>query len=130
MAATCVTLTFKKNGVRGEIIGLCRSGDTVLCPVRAAARRIIYLWRHNAPPGTPLARLYQQKNLVHHTAQPKHITPTDITKVIRQAVTFLEVDLGFLPSDVSARSLRASGANALLLAHVDTNVIRLIGRWQ
>ena len=38
--------------------------------------------------------------------------------------------LGFLPTDISARSLRASGAMALLCAQVDSDVIRLLGRWR
>jgi len=122
LAATRVTLTFttQKNGVRGEVIGLCRSGDPTVCPVLAAARRVIYLRSHGAPPGTPLARVFGSSR----------ITASDITRTIRQAVTLLGVDLGFLPSDVSARSLRAAGANALLLSNVDPNIIRLIGRWK
>lgn len=32
--------------------------------------------------------------------------------------------LGFLPADVLARSLRASGATALLVARVDTDIIQ------
>ena len=35
-----------------------------------------------------------------------------------------------LPADVSARSLRAAGAMALLCADVDSDRIRLLGRWQ
>ena len=38
--------------------------------------------------------------------------------------------MGFLPQDVSARCLRAAGANALLCGGVDTDVIRLLGRWR
>ena len=38
--------------------------------------------------------------------------------------------LGFLPKHISARSLRAAGAMALLCAHVDSDIIRLIGRWR
>jgi len=122
LAATRVTLTFttQKNGVRGEVIGLCRSGNATVCPVLAAARRVIYLRSHGAPPGTPLARLFSARR----------VTASDITRTIRQAVTLLGVDLGFTPSDVSARSLRAAGANALLLSNVDPNIIRLIGRWK
>jgi len=37
---------------------------------------------------------------------------------------------GLQPSDVTARSLRTSGAMALLCANVDTDRIRLIGRWR
>ena len=36
----------------------------------------------------------------------------------------------FVPHEVSARCLRAAGATALLLAKVDTDIIRLIGRWK
>ena len=43
--ATFVSLTFtdQKNGVRGEVIGLGRSGDPYLCPVKAVVRRVVYL---------------------------------------------------------------------------------------
>jgi len=131
-AATRVTLTFttQKNGVRGEVIGLSRSGDATLCPVLAIVRRVLYLRRHDAPPATPLARLYKQDGLVYHTGTPSQITSKSITQALRQAVLLLGTDLGFRPSDVSARSLRAAGANALLLSNVDTNIIRLIGRWR
>jgi hypothetical protein len=38
--------------------------------------------------------------------------------------------LGFLASDVSARSCRAGGAMALLCGRVDTSIIQLVGRWR
>ena len=34
------------------------------------------------------------------------------------------------PNEVSARSLRSAGAMALLCAHVDSDTIRLLGRWR
>ena len=43
---------------------------------------------------------------------------------------YLGADIGFLPLDVTAQSLRAAGAQALLLGRVDTDVIRLIGQWR
>jgi hypothetical protein len=127
LSATRITLTFttQKNGVRGEVIGLGCSGDHLVCPVKAAARRVVYLRRNNAPPGTPLARLFTQA-----PSEITKIKASDITRTIQQAVKSIGTDLGFLPSDVSARSLRAAGANALLLADVDPNIIRLIGRWR
>ena len=128
--ATYATLTFttQKNGVRGEVIGLARSGDPLLCPVMALVRRILYLRRNGAPPNTPLSRLYRQPNVV--LGGPKRVTPSHITTALRDATKSLGPSLGFLPSDVSARSLRAAGANALLLSNVDPNIIRLIGRWK
>jgi hypothetical protein len=36
---------------------------------------------------------------------------------------------GIAPTDISIRSLRSSGAMALLCARVYTNLIHLLGRW-
>ena len=38
--------------------------------------------------------------------------------------------VGFTPEDVSAQLMRAGGAMALLMACVDTETIRLVGRWR
>jgi len=125
LAATFGTLEFttQKNSVHGEVVGLAPSGDLLLCPCRALARRIIHLRRNNAPLTTPLARYYSNNN-------PCSVTPAKITAALRASVTYLGTGLGFLPGDVSARSLRAAGANALLFAQVDTDIIRRIGRWR
>ena len=119
-----LTFTDQKNGIRGEVIGLSPSGQILLCPTKAIARRIVHLRSHNAPPNAPLCRVYTTPH-TFVTVKPSHITQT-----LRDAVRFLGPQLGFLPSDVSARCLRAAGANALLCAQVDTDVIRLIGRWR
>ena len=118
-----LTFTNQKNGVRGEVIGLSTSGNNILCPVRALARRILHLRRHGAPTNTPLARVFYNQRWCA-------VTPTAITTALRDAVQFLGPTLGFLPTDVSARCLRAAGANALLCAKVDTDIIRLLGRWR
>ena len=115
--------TTQKNGVQGEVIGLTASGDPLVCPVRAILRRFRYLTSHEATPQTPLAALFDD------TA--RGVTPKMITDTIRTAVSALGPEnLGFLPKDVSARCLRAAGANALLLSGVDPDIIRLIGRWR
>ena len=36
---------------------------------------------------------------------------------------------GFQPDNISAQSLRAGSAMALLLGNIDADTIRLIGRW-
>ena len=116
-----LTFTTQKNGIEGEVIGLACSGDPYVCPVKSIVRRVLYLRNHGAPPTTPLARLF---------GTSRRVTSSFITSTIRDAVAFLGPQIGFLPSDVSARSLRASGATALLLGQVDSDVIRLIGRWR
>jgi hypothetical protein len=124
-SATFCSLTFtsQKNGVRGEVIGLGRSGDSQLCPVRSVTRRVLHLRQHNAPPETPLATYFNGSKFVA-------VSPQAITTVLQQAVHVAGPSIGFLASDVSARSLRAGGAMALLCAHVDKDTIRLLGRWR
>jgi hypothetical protein len=122
---TFVALTFttQKNGVRGEVIGLGRSGNPVFCPVVALTRRILHLRSYRAPANTPLATFYL-------SPAPTPIRPADITTALRTSTAVIGPSVGFLPTDISARSLRAAGAMALLCAHVDTDVIRLLGRWR
>ena len=93
LAASSGSLTFdrQKNGVRGEVIGLCTSGDPILCPIRALARRVIHLRAYNASPTTPLARAYRSRT------STRSITPSIITNTLQQAVALLGADLGFLP---------------------------------
>ena len=127
LAASFASLTFdtQKNAVRGEVIGQGHSGDSLLSPTKILARRVIHLRSHGAPPNTPLSSYYDaQGNL-------QHIKPAHITSALQDAVRFLNPTvLGFLPSDVTARCLRAAGANALLSAQVDSDHIRLLGRWR
>mmetsp|Transcript_3969 Transcript_3969/g.11051 ORF Transcript_3969/g.11051 Transcript_3969/m.11051 type:complete len:258 (+) Transcript_3969:4666-5439(+) len=125
-AATFVTLEFttQKNAVRGEVIGLTRSGDPYFCPVAAASRRVTHLRSWNAPPPQPVASYRCPP------AAARRITAQDLTRVLRLATTLLGPVHGFLPQHVSARSLRASGAMALLCADIDPDRIRLIGRWR
>ena len=123
LAASTGSLTFtkQKNGVENEVIRLGRSGDPIICPVKSLARRIIHLRNNNAAPHTPLGRVFTSKGV-------EHITPNAITKCLKDSVRYIGFDLGFLPEEVSARSLRAAGATALLVAKVDPDIIQLLGR--
>ena len=53
-----------------------------------------------------------------------------ISTAIKQAVTLVGPSLEFLESDVSVCCLQAAGANALLNARVDLEIITLISRWR
>jgi len=123
--STFVALEFttQKNGVRGELIGLGPSGHRDFCPVAAVHSRVLHLLRHNAPPTTPI---YTYKD--HNTDFV--ITSSQITSALRVAVQLVGAPVGLLPADISVRSLRSSGAMALLCANVDTDRIRLLGRWR
>ena len=120
---TSLEFTNQKNGIRGEVIGLGRSGSRIFCPVHIVADRIIHLRMNNAPPGTPLSHFY-------HRGKWCWVTPADVTAILRNAVVVLGASVGFTKKDISARSLRASGAMALLCANIDHDRIKLIGRWR
>jgi hypothetical protein len=108
--------TTQKNSVRGKIIGLGRSGDPHFCPVSATARRIIHLRQAQAPLTQPLASYLNPQ-----TDRLRRIAPSDITHLLRTAMHILGPQYGFLPKNILARSLRASGAMALLCANVNTD---------
>ena len=126
LSITSATLTFttQKNGVRGERITHGLSGDPLVCPCRALARRVAHLHDHGAAPTTPLCS-YFSHNHIHH------VSSKDITDALKLGL----LDVGpntvdIQVADISARSLRAGGATALLNANVDTNTIQLLGRWR
>ena len=124
-AATFVILTFttQKNGVQGDKIGHGDTGDPLLCPKEALRRRVMHLRQHDAPADTPLARFKSPRGHL------LNVTPPKITAHLKTTVKlFAGTPLGFMHHDVSARSLRAAGAMALLCSGVDKDIISLIGR--
>ncbi len=62
-------------------------------------------------------------------SQTHPITPTLITKVPQETITYLGADLGLLALKVSAHSLQATGTMVLLVVKVDTNIIQILGCW-
>jgi hypothetical protein len=118
-----LTYEDQKNAVRAEAVGHGRSHHPVACPVRSLIRRVCHLRLHQATADTPL-------HTYLHFAQQAHVTAADLTASLRRAAGVLLPVLGIPPQEITARSLRAGGAMAMLCARVDTDTIRLIGRWR
>jgi hypothetical protein len=59
-------------------------------------------------------------------SRKRAIKAQDITSLLCQAVRLIGSDVGLCGDNVSAHSLRAGGAMALLCAQVDDNIIKLI----
>jgi hypothetical protein len=131
LAATAASLTFttQKSGVRGEVVNHGRSGSASCCPTRAIARRILHLRLHGATPDTPLATYFTPASTGAAAVHGHPVTAAKITDLLRTCTRAIGPTLGLLPKDISARSLRAGGAMALLCANVDSDMIRLLGRW-
>jgi hypothetical protein len=104
-------------------VGHGRSQHPVACPVLTLIRRVRHLRAHQAPPETPLHTFFQ-------FGRTHHVLAADLTAALRLAAAELFPVLGIPPAEISARSLRAGGAMAMLCARVDTDTIRLIGRWR
>lgn len=121
---TSLTFTNQKNGVRGEVIALGRSGHALCCATTALQRRVAHLRANGAPASSPLAMVYRP-NL-----PPVHLRSRHITQALRTTLLLMPSPLGIAPSDISSRSLRAGGAQALLCAKVDSDEIKLLGRWR
>jgi hypothetical protein len=119
-----VTLEFtnQKNGVRGEMIGLGHSGHPIWCPVQAILSRIRHFRIHQAPMTTPLYKYFD--------ACWRAIDTNALTNQLRLTIRTIGHHYGLTPQDITVRSLRASGAMALLCARVDTDTIRLLGGWK
>ena len=124
--ATFVTLRFtrQKNGTENEVVGHARRGHSSICPVLALIRRTLHLRKFLAPPHTPICHVYTLPNNI------TIITSNLLTTHLRHSAAILFPTTGFPPQDISARALRAGGAMALLCANVDSDVIKLVGRWQ
>lgn len=130
MTAISVTLTFsiQKNMVRGERVGQSTSGNQHFCPVRAAGRRFLHLreqqgpYNYSATPDTPLYTFYPK---------PRQSAKVS-TNAMRQALRTSASQLDPLAdtSKIFTRALRTSGAMALVLARVDSSLIRLLGHWK
>jgi hypothetical protein len=113
--------TTQKNGVRGEMVGLGRTGHPTFCPVQALLRRVRHFRSHRAPLQTPLYSYYDRRW--------QRIDTSLLTMHLRHTVIAMGATYGIAATDISIRSLRSSGAMSLLCAKVDTDMIRLLGRW-
>ena len=120
---TSLIFTTQKNGVTGEKVGHGRSLEPFACPVLAITRRVQHLRGHHAAPDTPL-----YMTLYNNAWKP--VKSADITAALRTMAAQQFHVYGLSPAEISARSLRAGGAMALLCAKVDTDIIKLVGRWR
>jgi hypothetical protein len=118
-------ITNQKNGTRGSRISHDTS-NTKACPVRALARRVHYIHSHPQCSPTDIISTYYSIP----SKRPRPLQAYDINRIIKTAVRALKLDKkGFPPEAVSSHSLRAGGAMAMHLNHIDRDKIRNQGRW-
>jgi hypothetical protein len=120
--AATLTLTNQKNGTKGAVIHQ-EAVDTVHCPVKCLARRVLHILSFSSEPSTPLsAYLY--------SGRIRHVLASHINSAVKAAVRALQLHhCGFSADLVSSHSLRAGGAMAMKLNGEDRDTIRKHGRW-
>ena len=123
--ATFVGLLFTthKNDVKGESIEHGAIGYPCACVVAAIRRRVAHLQQHSAAPNTHFVVLFKRNKW-------STIRSAEITAALLAETTIIGPQVWFLPDEVSARLMRAGGAMALPMARVETDNIRLVGRWR
>jgi hypothetical protein len=78
---------------------------------------------HNSKPNTRISLFYRNYSRIAIKAK-------DVTDVLRHAMTINYYCTGIHTSEISARSLQAWGANAILCWKIDVQNIRMMGRWR
>jgi hypothetical protein len=123
-AATSVSYTFttQKNGTRDKKLVQGLSGDSKCCPITATARRIKYHRAKNSKQTVSVASYYRAHRRTN-------IRGKAITDTLRHAMTVNYHRIGIHANEISARSLRAGGAMAMMCSKIDLNNIRMMGRW-
>jgi hypothetical protein len=91
----CLEFTTQKNGVRGEVIGLGRSGNSAFCPVTSIVNHVIHLRQHRASLDTPIYSYFNNRWCA--------VTSTILTTFLRTSTTVLGPSLGLSPSEISVR---------------------------
>ncbi|KAL7572412.1 hypothetical protein ACA910_006592 [Epithemia clementina (nom. ined.)] len=124
VTSSSITFDNQKNRHKGEVIAHAHSGHPTACPTLALSRRIDHMRMLGFTGDDPLCSF-----LPPNSHNPHYVNSTMITALLRTAA-LAHPQLGISPDKLQARSLRAGGTMALLCGRVDTDVIRLVGRWR
>jgi hypothetical protein len=123
-----ITFEFQKNDERDETVVMHRSGDALLCSIRAWAA---VLMRILAYPGTDIERC---QCILYHTSGGNlgylYLSGDHVRLRLRAAAQRIgTARLGFPPEEIGTHSIRSGAAMAMYLAGVPAFTIMLIGRW-
>jgi hypothetical protein len=116
------TFTTQNNGKRGDKIIHSRSVNARCCHICASIRRIKELRLYGTKFTAPIAAYYRGSTRIAVKAR-------DVIDTLRSAMTANVHRTGVQAHEISARSLRAGGAMALICGKVDFDLIRILGRW-
>jgi hypothetical protein len=114
----------QKSGFRSDQATHSRS-HSILCPVEALQRICRDILQHHGSDATPLYNYYEPR-----LAKFVPLDSASITAALKLAAGNCYAHTGIHPDNITARSLRAGGATALLCAGIAKDIVKLIGRWR
>jgi hypothetical protein len=131
LAATAVKYIFttQKNGDKGVVIAHARSGDNICCPVLSTIQLFLIHRREFCRKNVPYDGKLKLASYYNSKQKNVPVKAKQVTDALRWHAAILQPVTGIDPNDVSARSLRAGGAMALLAGNCDSSIIKLLARW-
>jgi hypothetical protein len=114
------TFTTQNNGNLNKKLVQGLNGDPWCCPVKSTVHRVLLHRCNKASRMTPLASFYRSNRCTLLKAK-------DVMEVLRNAMRVNVHRTVIEALEISARSLRAGGAMALLHGQVDLSNIRMMG---
>lgn len=99
------------------------------CPVTSIARQLLVHRRHRRHRNLPYDGTIKLASYYNSRGVKVPVKPSQVTNTLRHHAGVLRSVTGINPDDISARSLRAGGAMALLSGGCDSNIIKLLARW-
>ena len=110
----------QKNGVSGDTLLHGTTTEHIACPRQVLVRIVRHLREHGATSDTPLYTFWDE------AGTKRNVTDRNLTAFLRTGARSRGLD----ESTVTAGTLRAAGATALLAAEVPVPLIKLLGRWR
>ena len=129
-ASTSCALHFttQKNLRKGDVIAQSSSHHSRCCPVKALVRLVLRHREHFRSKNIPFDGTVQLASYYSNNRRLR-IRSEAVTVHIKEAARASFHTTGISATDLTARSLRAGGAMALLCGHCDSDTIKLLGRW-
>ena len=112
-----------ENGVKEESIIHESTGHFRTCVVTAIRCNVTHLQQHGAPRNAHLASVFNVKRW-------STVIITNTKSALHASTKIIGLQVGFTTEDDTVNSMRAIGSMVLLISHVDTDTIRLVGRWR
>ena len=123
--ANSVTLTFEyqKRDLRDDQVTQSKSGDELLCPVRAAAKVVKRLLKQKPDPAQFVFSYADKKNKLWD------LTSKAALEHLRCFIASVDPVFGLKPKEIGTHSLRSSAAMGMYLNGIPVYTIMLLGRW-